>query len=166
MAEGGWCCVCVFNATNPGQQSLTACKIAQGFYCVNTQIVLLLIPIMYTYAFRFVWRCFLRVGVCHFCSHTLTSCRFLPFCIVTQTHCYSFNLLRSVKMEKAEGGAFEPHSFIPMHSKHAFYISILWSGPRMHIHLPLTKQIVVHPTRWPQSQSGETGSSLTQIRVN
>lgn len=58
------------------------------------------------------------------------------------------------------------NSSVPVHSKHAVRISIPWSGPRMHIHLPLTKQIAVHPTLWPQSQWGEARSSLTQIRVN
>lgn len=61
----------------------------------------------------------MTAGVCDF---LFAHCGFQPLC-------YSFNPLRSVKMEKAGrvvvgGFAFELDSFIPMHSKHAFYISI------------------------------------------
>lgn len=102
-----------------------------------------------------------RAVVCYF------TCIYPPPMFCQPVH-YSFNTVRRSGGGKTTGGGapLNPLSFIPVHSEHALYISILRFRQLVHIHLPLTKQIAVHPTRWPQSQSGEAGSSLTQIRVN
>lgn len=86
MEEGGDAVFVCFSATDPGPQSLIECKKAEGFYSVNTQIVPLLIAIMYNYVFIFLERDkMVLVRAFFICIRAYWQMPFLPFRIVTLT---------------------------------------------------------------------------------